>query len=301
MSLNELLTNSKKPWSNLFVNSINSDTVISPSLANDFVVSAESKQYPTIQSAINAAALLGTAQVIVIKPGTYNENITLANNVSVIGASSSLSLASFPVKINGTITANFTGSCSIQNVSVNNIDNNIFISTSGTPFMSISNTSLSVTGTTGSCVFTNNVNCFMLFNGCNFVQTSSTGYFINSSNSNQIVLFNSLVGAVGLSGNILVDNGFVIAVQSVLNAPVLINNSSTFLTIYSFHTLGDIPAFTMTGTGTVLCIQASIFSDASGGTDFITGVGTFIRSLVTLAGRSTIDPGITVMALTTIV
>lgn len=78
-----------------------------------FVVGPITKAgYQTIQSAINAANSLGGGQVF-IQPGNYTENLTLYNNVSLVGAAANAAI----VQITGVHTPPASGTIAFEKIS----------------------------------------------------------------------------------------------------------------------------------------------------------------------------------------
>jgi hypothetical protein len=78
------------------------------SVSNDSTVRA---QYSSVQSAINAAAATGQPQTVIVFSGTYTENISLIENVHVVGTSRELTI------IRGTVSSS-AGQTYISNLTV---------------------------------------------------------------------------------------------------------------------------------------------------------------------------------------
>lgn len=139
------------------------------SVVNEFYV-GRGVGYGTIQAAITAAAAAaGTLRkVVLIAPGTYNENLTLSPTVDLAADTQGVSTSNTcPVTINGTHTIAF--GVANQSININNIRLQSLL-TNGTPIIATSG------AVTGSAVRLYNCSVFKSFVGAaTMFQLTTTG------------------------------------------------------------------------------------------------------------------------------
>ena len=92
-------------------------------------------EYTTVQAAITAATAAGGG-IIYIRPGIYVEDITLEDNISLIGLQANLGNE---VQIQGTVTVEYTGRCDIENLYFVTTGASLFVSTTGTAQLNMTN------------------------------------------------------------------------------------------------------------------------------------------------------------------
>ncbi len=271
---------------------------LSSSLSN-FIV-GDGMQYQTIQSAIDAASLTGNTELVLIKPGTYNESLTLKANVSLSCCGIGQSIQSSPVVINGEMTVNYLGSVQLSNLQLNSTNQNcVLVNMSNATSLVINNCSFNNSGS-GDCIHIDNTNSQLFVSDCVFNSNSVSGYFVNAMNSGNVNVYTRCVfGSLGPSfGKLNCDNGIIAIIFSVLNAQVYTNSGSAFaICINNFFSNGDFATFIM-NNGLVIAVNNFLLDNASSGTDFITGTGNLIKSLFTLSSRTTVGVGIVVSSLT---
>lgn len=111
-----------------------STTVVSPvtsDVLTPYVVGTDAP-YSSIQSAINAAAATQRRQLVVVKAGTYVENITLLSGVNISGVTNNSTII-----LQGTISANFTSGVLNGGSDVEVTNMTIAPTSSGSPVISI--------------------------------------------------------------------------------------------------------------------------------------------------------------------
>lgn len=155
--------------------------------ANEFYV-GRGVGYSTIQAAITAAnaAATGTRKIVMIAPGSYNENLTLQPNVDLVADTQGIASNSFsPVTITGTHTLAFTAIN--QTVNLKNIRFQSLL-TNGTAMFAISGAFSGVQFRAQDCVFnksfagaatvfsvTTSAQAFYLFQDCQITLASDGG------------------------------------------------------------------------------------------------------------------------------
>lgn len=306
MSISNLLNplNGSDSWKNLFINNLNANTITANTIipndtSSEFIVSPPSQnaKYTSIQSAINAAVLTGSMQTIIIKPGTYPEDVILPNNINLLGSQSNFNVSDCPVILSGKITTNYTsGQSGISNLKI------LSTTTCIESLLTGVNTYLSVTGcsfeTSGSdCIFSNDPGMFIIFNNCTFINAATN--FVRCDASNSLVLNNCFIGVLqNAQKNILINGGIVAMVYSINSAPVIVAGPGALITFYCFTQIGDIPAYNISATGLVFSVNTLIFSDNTSSSDFAVGTGALLKSLISLMGRTTAAGTLTILPLT---
>lgn len=113
---------------------------------NQFVVSpgdTPDAQYATIQSALDAASAAGGVQIVIVKPGSYTENLTLYDNVQIIGVSNTENFVSY-VDLFGQHTPPTTGECIISNIAFQGNPHVFNSNAAGTATIALKNCVISV-------------------------------------------------------------------------------------------------------------------------------------------------------------
>lgn len=263
---------------------------LSSSLSN-FIV-GDGMQYQTIQSAIDAALLTGNNETIIIKPGTYTENITLQPKISITSQNPDFTVTNNPVSIIGLLSVNFTGEASINNLSFSNDSANC-INIIGNCTININNCNFTTT-TSGDCLYVNDPLSNVNIRNCNFISCASN--YININNSSSCVLFQSFVG-LNTNGNLIVNGGVLSISYSGIGGTLNIN--SLCVCLNNVISIGDIPAFNIGAPGLLLITSTMIFSNNTSSTDFAIGTGTILNSPISLLGRTTVAGTLTTMPLAT--
>lgn len=283
-------------------NSSNNLISLSSAISN-FIVSSnvnDGMKYTTIQSAIDDAMLTGNTENIIIRSGVYNENITLHPKINLLGINTTQNINNPSVTINGLMTINFIGESTISNISFTNDSNNC-INISGACVISINNCNFNTT-TSGDCIYVNDLTSFVKCNYCNFINCPTLNYYINVNASNNVICYFCTIGALATVppiGNLIVNSGLLVLIYSIARTTIFINDPGFMISLYNFMPLDDQPAFTLSGAGsTLICTNATILSNPTSSTDFITGTGNLIKSLISLNGRTTAAAGIVVSSFT---
>jgi hypothetical protein len=155
-----------------------------------FIVSAggaaDGANYTTLASAYAAAVAAGAPQTIFIQPGTYIENITLSAGINI--AAFECDAMTPNVTIVGTLTATYSGNCSISGINLETNSANILV-------MSGSNaTELSI------------LNCY-------FTISNATAFNLTNSNSNSILNLAFCHGDISSTGITLYSSSFAGSIQ----------------------------------------------------------------------------------------
>lgn len=155
-----------------------------------FIVSAggtsDGANYTTIASAYAAAVAAGSPQTVFIQPGTYTENITLSAGINI--AAFECDAMTPNVTILGTLTATYSGNCSISGINFETNSDNILV-------MSGSNaTELSI------------LNCY-------FTISNATAFNLTNSNSNSLLNLAFCHGDISSTGITLYSSSFAGSIQ----------------------------------------------------------------------------------------
>ena len=146
--------------------------------------------YTTVQSAINAAVAVGGGTVY-IKRGTFTENLTLFDNIDLVGAVGSSD--SGDPTINGTHTPPAGGAFAISKINLQSSTDIFNSAVAGTTNITLTDVSINVTNG-----FTFNlVNWTGTLSASNIVEVQSTndGWVNNSTGGASIFMTNSSLGA----------------------------------------------------------------------------------------------------------
>jgi hypothetical protein len=275
--------------------------------------------YQTIQAAITAAAASGSGGTVMIRKGTYTENITLAPNVNLVGFSG-LSLSPNTI-IHGTVTANFSGSCTLTNIAIQE--------NSGSPFQ--------MAGSSNMFIFAENID----------ISSTNTDNIIGSNASAQLIMFNSIVTQNAAHGFFSLTGGGIssfntfwndqngLATQSSLSASnfainggqnfagLILSNGSSAQLRNTAVTSNAGPAFTINDTSSINLLFAptqamdgtseaiattsasasaniSFCQLNSGATYAITGAGSIQYDHLSFQGTDLLDPALSLNVLSTL-
>ena len=271
--------------------------------------SADGANYKTINAAYAAAVTAGAPQTVFVQPGTYSENLTLVAGIDISAYSCDSSLQkediTHNVTISGTVTASYSGSCSISGIAFQtNGSNAIVVSGSNTTELTLDNCFLNVLSGTGISMNSSgssNLN----FDYCWGNLAAGTNYF--SVVQGNIVTFGGQFANQGSStvSSTLSGGSFQSTGTAFLNT-LSLSGTATASLQYTFIGIGNTTAITLTGgstTDATFCIfasgTASAFSIGAGcvanlkmctvssaNTNAITGVGTLIYMGLAFPGSS---------------
>lgn len=259
-------------------------------------------KYTTIQAALDDAKVLGGQQNVIVRAGTYTENLTMFADINIICVSNqnlTIGEVNSAVKIMGTITCNYNGLASISNALIIGENVDVVTSTSGSNAITFNNCDIRCL-TTGTCFNINNGNCTVYF--YNGQIDGDTTNLMTLTDVASFFCYNSQVGLTGGSILNLTPEHFPAVFRNCfLGCRVIINNAGQGIFMYNFFIVGDVPVFTVNNGGTVSAVSNTISSDPSSSTDFIVGTGsggTMNNAVNVLAGRSTVGAGVTVNMVT---
>jgi len=236
-------------------------------------------EFTTVQAAINAANSAGGG-VVYIREGVYSENIILAADVSLIGVQANVGNK---VQILGTITAEYTGRVDIENIFFETTGASLFVSTSGTPQLNMTNCFFS--STTGPVCLSSNASFSIAIDFCSF-DPAFADIFSMSAGS-LTVRYSNVDAPVGLRTRILasgtatydfrfnvIDHFFETqgtASISIFNSDI----SSTTTSSFNINSAGS----------TISSLNNNVNSTAASG-DFAIGTGTFVYGENVLPGTA---------------
>jgi hypothetical protein len=274
-----------------------------------------SGDFSTIGAAIAAAS---PGQTIFIRPGTYTENVTLVAGVNLSAfdcdSSNVVGGTAANVIINGTVTASFTGTCTLSGICLQTNAGACFTWTgnnnTGVRFFNCYFSGLNSTAITG-----NNPNAIMDIHYC-FTQANGSNPVFNITNCSSInfrhcIMFagsKSVVSTIngGLcnmyncevefalattgAGNYTIRNSTIASNTSVSLALVGTGTSSAHNSFFDATGNSGSSAAITVGTGTTLNIgQCVVASNAGGASAAISGAGTINAGALTFTGSSFIN------------
>lgn len=289
----------------------NTVSILSPRVAEfivDPVVNVGTHQ--TITAAIAAAS---SGDTIVIRPGTYAENITLKAGVNLTGFGgdgltnlAGPGTATANVTILGSVTASFNGNVCLSGIQLKTNGAAALI-TSGTNTcqLFLSNCSIFANDATGMTF--NNANCFVTFYTCYFLTNSTNILFTNTvgpidfewcvftltatSSPSTTATSNVLFNACDMQG-LSITTSSTGSITSIgcnwgYADTTLLTMAGTGNSTISNSTLSSTSASTISaGAGTTVNIYNS--SVSSSNTNAITGAGTIVYSSVVFPSTSNI-------------
>lgn len=165
--------------------------------------------HTTIQSAINDATLIGTAQYVFIRPGTYIENLTMLPRVSLVNFECEQN--SPKVVIVGQITVSANVSASIANIVLSNAVGPLVTMTAGGIFLTLLN----------CIVFPQGANGFNVGAGGSLIMEGCTGSIV----SNLVTFFTINGGAVSMQDCIMYNTVASAVQNTVTNGNLLIGST----------------------------------------------------------------------------
>lgn len=254
--------------------------------------------HTTIQAAINSAS---SGQTIVVRPGTYTENLTLKAGVNIVGLDSNGQ--STNVSIVGKITASYTGAATIARVIIQtNSDFGLSLTGASSTLrfaecriIASNNTFIQITN--GTLVFDDCVGQLSTTGIAFFAKSGGTLTFVNSSFSNGS---NSTTANTNSSGSVTIrfsefdspittsSTGSIVFEQmnmdcSAINSTCLTAGGAASLINQCYFASGSASTISV-GTGSTLTITES--SVNSSNTNAITGLGTLIYTPISFVGSS---------------
>jgi hypothetical protein len=255
--------------------------------------------YSLIQAAINSAHTAGVPATVIVRPGTYTENLTLYTNISIQGDGATADL----VTIIGIHTPPASGNFSISNCTMQSATHIFSSAAAGTAALVVKD-----------CIFAcTNGYAFNLASWssrltiANCTENSADNHGVNNAGTASVLISSSNFGnsttAMSLSGDVEIYASNIAAPLSITGAgDVIIDNGSTLLegiTLAGTATLtiknasfetGANAAITTTSTG--LTVLANVVIDSSA-TYVITGTGSVQFGEVTYLNIADINPTIT--------
>lgn len=284
----------------------NVQTAIENLVSNEltpYIVGTDSK-YTSIQSAIDAAVADGASDsnpsLVLVKFGTYTEDISLVAGVYLQGLSN-CAIQAFGVTVIGDITGDYIGMCTMDNISLQGS-----LTISGTGASQFASQCCNYTAGENVAITFSNPNCLGTFSKCyiqssngavnntvNIIATQNVSFILCQFQPNQAY---TVFGAINVAANVTLFNGF-------MGIPATVAVGGMFQMFYIFslnqYTPPDTtPMITCDGECLMLYCTVGQFNST---TDFIDGSGNLSYSNVAFLNPAlTIGGGITATALTTI-
>jgi hypothetical protein len=240
-----------------------------------FIVGTDNHaEYATIQSAITAATAAGASSSspanVYIKPGTYTENITLADGVNLVGFGGG---ARPSVIINGKCSGTFTGACSISGVALKtNGDFALSLTGANSPFITLDSCYfISTLGQTTINITTTGSSILIIHRCSDFVSATSGGNALfnisNASSASSLRIDTCLfTGSTTSPQSTIGVGGHVGIFQSTFGYPIITAAGSTTLGIFNsyLYGLGNALMFDINGTaGSNRIFQSNISSGSA--------------------------------------
>lgn len=162
---------------------------------NKFIVSSIPSEgnYSTIASALAAAS---AGDTIFLKPGTYAENISMIAGVNI--ASDTVGSAGEDVIISGTVTCNYSGSCSFSGITFQTNGADAINSSSGSAVLEIINCSFSCYDY-AYCITSSNGSFKLVCNYCLASSSNASYTLFNISSMNSARFVNCDFGNLGIA------------------------------------------------------------------------------------------------------
>lgn len=215
--------------------------------------------YETIQDAIDAAS---AGDTIFIRPGTYTENITIKNGISLVGLSNSFSTTSNTI-IRGKITS--TAGTSL-------IDN-LVLQTNSDYVLDISGNS---TVNLFRCLIRNASNAFLLDDGnlnlfqCNSIDSGAgSGAWFTATNQSDVLCTDCYLTGSSTTVSTFADDSSLQIINSVFQTNVTTSDSVLF-SCYNSTVMTGNRTLTIGGTGANLAHNSSF----NGGSSVAVSIGT---------------------------
>jgi hypothetical protein len=279
-----------------------------------FIVSAggaaDGANYTTLASAYAAAVAAGAPQTIFIQPGTYIENITLSAGINI--AAFECDAMTPNVTIVGTLTATYSGNCSISGINLETNSANILVmSGSNGTELSILNCYFTISNATAFNLTNSNSGSVLNLAFCHG-DISSTGIalysssfsgsiqedwckFTNSGNSTTASTFSAggfqtrsgyYNNVFEFTGSGACDfNNSVIYTTAINTTPLIVNSTSPMGGNNFFYTRldsGNAVGMTIGAGATVTMLNCSISSN--NGSSSISGSGTLLYTPISFFG-----------------
>lgn len=238
--------------------------------------------YSTIQAAINAADSAGGG-VIIIRPGTYTEDLTIPGNIDLRGSGSSLG---DQATIEGTHTLTVDDSITISDLSFQNSGaGDIFTISSGTEFF-VMNDCFFFMGANG--LLTSSVSTVISYIKDSLVISNSTDPILNLS-AGIFLCLRSTVGTFGSNGTFGASGTANLQIESSnFFHTITAEDTSSVTFIHSSCRIGGSgPAFNVVDAGASILATQSYVDCSDAGGDFAVGAGTFEYGDLTINGTAT--------------
>lgn len=247
--------------------------------------------HTTIQSAVDDCALIGTAQYVFIRPGTYIEDISLPQNVSLVNFAGDE--YSCRVIIRGKMTVATGVASSATGIQFENPSGSLIDMTAGTMFFTLIDCAVFASGGTA----------FLLGPSTNFIMDNCTGnlqsalvsYFtavgVNGGNCAitlySCTLFNSLLGTTA--------NTLTYCNLNVYNTRfygnIVTTGSAAFELMFSHFGAFNSACFALTGGTGVVCTDCSFVSGSGTALTIGAGTGMFLYNCFVSSSNATAMSG----------
>jgi hypothetical protein len=238
--------------------------------------------YSTIQAAINAADAAGGG-IIIIRAGTYTEDLTIPGNIDLRGAGSSVG---DQATIDGTHTLTVDDSITISDLSFQNSGaGDIFTISSGTEFF-VMNDCFFFMGANG--LLTSAVSTVISYIKDSLIISNSTDPILNLS-AGIFLCLRSTVGTFGSNGTFGASGTANLQIESSnFSHTITAEDTSSVTFIHSSCGIGgSAPAFNVVDAGASLLATQCYVDCSDAGGDFAVGAGTFEYGDLTLNGSAT--------------
>lgn len=284
-------------------------SILSPTCAT--IIVDPTLNYGRYQTLTAALAAASSGDIIMMRPGTYSENVTIDKNISVVGWQDSNRIAG-SVVISGKISLNSGITYKTSGISYSSNGDDNFDLSNDSAKIEMVNCKVStetgviafnVSATTGASVFVDT--CYLSGNGTAqlLANASSSGFFFHycfiegytstasTISSGSVNIRSSNCGAIFSTSNAgrlaAQSSQFGPQVTPYLNVTYLTSagTGNQFISNCNFYS-GTASALSI-GTGTTLNINGSLVHSSN--TNAVTGAGTIISDAITYAGTSRLN------------
>jgi hypothetical protein len=272
--------------------------------------------YQTVQSGINAAhsesVSSGNPQSVYIQPGTYTENLTLFDKVSLIGATGAVD--NHYVTIIGTHTPPTSGQIDIYGIFWQGATAIFHSTSSGSTQFNFFNNIMQLTGNGYSFDLANWTG---LINGFVYLQldgSGTNGFLNNATGSSSVVVINSAINLIQSNAVMLINDAATVEWDNMYISIKCQYGGSTVVNLNGGNYFQNTHTFTGSSSGVINLssfqtgTNAAIVYDSSGDTSIIgcniissaspciqgTGAGTLTLSGMDFIGNSSLANTLTV-------
>lgn len=231
--------------------------------------SAGKGTHTTIQTAINSAQV---RDVIIVHPGVYTENLTLKAGVSIIGLAENFTAASADstVRINGSITASYTGQASIEKMQIAPATgNSIILTGANDTILQIENCDIRSTAGSLISVSSTGTSASLEINNCNLIVTNTTAapLAVSFASTSRILSYRSIFRAQSGVAPAMstLSGGGIDLYYSEFDLPITTSGTSRFSLSFGYAAYSTATQFTLNGTGLTGGNNFFFMSQVSGG------------------------------------